>query len=134
MSESASNGDNAVEERRKALAKLKRPELDAEATGVGVEKPDEIGNAEEVIEAILAKEADQAATEAAAAEAAERETNPHYTREELVENARAITGYRSHFVVGALSGTEQKKFTKAEATKLVKDFMGKPDNTREGEK
>lgn len=134
MSDSAPNGDAAVEERRKALAKLKRPELDAEAAGVGVEKPDEIGNADEVIEAVLAKEADNAAAEAAAAEAAERETNPRYNREELLENARAITGYRHHFVAGALEGTDKSKFTKAEATKLVKDFMGKPDNTREGEK
>jgi hypothetical protein len=131
MAESQTNGDAAVEERRKALTKLKRPEADAEARGVGIEDPDTLDNIEAVVEAIIEKEAEIAATEAAAAEAAEKDRNPRFTREQLLANPRAITGYRRHFVAGALAGTEQAQFTKAQATKLVKDFLGQKDTTRE---
>lgn len=132
MSDSQTNGDGGVDERRKALSKLKRPELDSEAKGVGIENPGEdFGNVEEVIEAILEKEAEIAAEAEAVKEAEAQERNPRYSREELLANARAITGKRRHFVAGALAGTEQEQFTKLQATKLVKDFMGQKDTTRQ---
>lgn len=134
MSDAQTNG--GVEERRKALAKLKRPELDAEASGVGVEQPEEIGNAEEVVEAILSKEAEAAkvAAEAAAAEeAAAAARTPSFNREELLEHARGITGYRRHLVAGALTLADEdtESFTKAEATALVKRYLKRKDDTRE---
>lgn len=129
MAESQTNGDAAIEERRKELAKLKRPELDAAAKSAGIDNPDEIKNAEEVIQTIIDAEADARARAEAESQRAERDRNPRYSREDLIANPR-FAGARRHNVVGALSTTDQEEFTAKQAEKLVSDFLARKDTTR----
>ena len=62
-------------------------------------------------------------------EKSEKAEEPRFTRNELLANARSLTGYRRHMVAGALSGTTQQTFTKTAARKLVESFARRPAET-----
>jgi hypothetical protein len=56
---------------------------------------------------------------------------PRYTVDEIVENARALTGESPHAVRGALAGERAKTFTKDDATAKVRRFIGREVPTGE---
>lgn len=85
--------------------KLSREELNAKASELGVENPEDLKNAELV----------EAAIEAAEAE-------PRFSRDEVLDHARTLTGFSRNHMVGALHGNDRKTFTKAEATKIAERF------------
>lgn len=70
---------------------------------------------------------EKAAEEAKAAE----EEAPHYALDELLENARTLTGYSRHMLAGALSGSDRKTFTVEEAKAEAKRFAKKPVGEKE---
>lgn len=82
-----------------------REELDAKATALGVESPEDLKNKEAVEEAI-----------------ADAERHPRYTRQEVLDNARALTGYSRHLVAGALHGDDSETFSADQAKRLAKQF------------
>lgn len=102
------------------ISKLNRDELDAYARKLGIDSPEELDNADLVKDAIKRAEA---VLEEAAAE-------PHYPRQEVLDNARAITGYSRHLVAGALQGNDQEAFSKEEATDICKAFAGRKQEVK----
>lgn len=82
-----------------------REDLDAKAIELGIENPDKLKNMEAVEEAIRDAEAD-----------------PRFSRDEVLANARTLTGYSRHLMVGALHGVEQETFTRTQAKKLGAAF------------
>lgn len=61
----------------------------------------------------------------------EDDTEDKITRERLIAEAHAFTGYDSHEVAGALASQKKTKFTPAEATKLTADWLSHPVTTEE---
>jgi hypothetical protein len=48
-----------------------------------------------------------------------------YPVEDLIQNAKALTGYGKEVAVGALFNCKEKELTKDNFKKLIKDFLGK---------
>ena len=82
-----------------------REDLNAKAAELGIANPEGLKNVE--------------AVEAAIAEA---EAVPRYSREQVLANARLLTGFSRHFMAGALHGSDAARFTKAEAKRLGERF------------
>lgn len=51
------------------------------------------------------------------------EPESKYPRQELIANARAIFGYSSEVVAGALHGNEAQELTLEEVKLAIKDFL-----------
>lgn len=82
-----------------------RDELDAKAASLGVESPEDLDNMGEVEKAIE-----------------EAEAIPRFTRDEVLDHARSLTGFSRNHMVGALYGEDRETFTKDEATELGQSF------------
>lgn len=59
------------------------------------------------------------------AKAVSKRQEKRYDHDELVANARSLTGHPAHLVAGALSVEEKKTLTRKQATKAVEDFLGR---------
>lgn len=86
-------------------SKPTREELNAKAAALGVENPEDLDNMGDVEKAIEAAEAE-----------------PRFSRQEVLDNARSLTGYSRNHMVGALHGDDRETFTKDEATRTGKEF------------
>ncbi|WP_084665619.1 hypothetical protein [Thermanaeromonas toyohensis] len=51
------------------------------------------------------------------------ETNPKYSREELISNAEVLFGVKPEVLAGALYGNDRKEFTIDEMRQLIKAFL-----------
>lgn len=84
---------------------LKRDELNEKAEALGIQNPEKLKNKEAVEEAI-----------------ADAEAVSRFSRDEVLEHARPLTGYSRNHMVGALHGNDQESFTKDEATRIGDKF------------
>lgn len=82
-----------------------REELNDRAAELGIASPEKLKNIDAVKEAI------------ADAEAADR-----FTREEVLEHARSLTGYSRNHMVGALHGNDTETFSREQAKAAAEDF------------
>jgi hypothetical protein len=82
-----------------------RDELNAKAAELGINDPEGFKNMELLEEAIR-----------------DAEAVPRFSRDEVLANARTLTGFSRNHMVGALHGNDQASFTKDEATKIAEDF------------
>lgn len=48
-----------------------------------------------------------------------------YDHDELVANARSLTGHPAHLVAGAIANDDRKTLTRKQATKAVEEFLGR---------
>jgi hypothetical protein len=85
--------------------KPSRDELNERAAELGIASPEGLKNMEAVEEAI-----------------SDAEALPRFSRAEVLDLARSLTGFSRNHMAGALHGNEQKTFTKEEATKIGERF------------
>lgn len=88
-----------------AGTKPSREDLDKKAAELGVQEPEKLKNMEAVEEAI-----------------ADAEAVPRFSRDEVLGNARTLTGYSRNHMIGALHGDDRTTFTKEEATRAGASF------------
>jgi hypothetical protein len=62
---------------------------------------------------------------------AEKPQTRKYAPEELLADSRALTGYPTHVLAGALHADEREKLTADNARKLCEDWLEKPAETDE---
>jgi hypothetical protein len=86
-------------------SKPTREDLNAKAAELGINDPESLKNSGAVEEAIR-----------------DAEALPRFSRDEVLANARTLTGFSRNHMIGALHGNERKTFTKAEAVKLGERF------------
>lgn len=108
------------------MAETQKPGASAPPSSSG--KTDQERKADEAAlgEAKLAAEA-KAAEEAAAKQAPpDREPEPAFAIEDLLDHARTATGFSRHMLAGALYGYEGETITVSEAKDLAEAFSEKP--------
>lgn len=82
-----------------------REALDLQARELGIENPEDLANVDAVKEAI-----------------ADAEAEDRYSHGEVLENARALTGFSKNHMAGALHEDDRPTLTKDQAKKLGEEF------------